>query len=624
MRYFNIPRSCINVVALATVLVAITTASASAENIQHHPIARQNGSTRCQVSTFASALPPEARVERVEAVGPGGTFGEPLTNLMYPIPPTNLPELCAVIVAVASSATSTYRFGLFLPTEWSGRLLTVGNGGFGGGINWLDMGAGVQLGFAAASTDTGHSSTTGDARWAFNNSEARADWGYRAIHGTVSIGKTLVAAYYDRAADRSYYSGCSTGGRQGLKEVQISPESFDGALVGAPAWYTSHLNTWVCRIATYNWPADDPKHIDWRTLAPLAAEIVRQCDAGDGVADGIISAPEQCDVDFDALRCADESTSSSSSNSSASAPFATSSYCLSDAQIGTLRNVYAGYVVADTGETVAPGFLPGSEQQLYAVLNYSDASPYGLGYVRYFVLDDPTFTLADYTDDVLRLAAARDPGNATADAYDLSAFRDRGGKLLLYQGAADGLVPATTARQYYERAVAATSGGDVAAARGFFRRLDVPGMQHCGLSAVGAPWALGGASQAGMLGPAAASVPGFADAAHDALLALVAWVERGVPVDSVVATAWRNATDPASGVLRQRPVCAHPQVARWDGVGAVDDAASWRCAEPAADTTAQTPEQTSAAAPGAAARNPLAALVRAARGVIGAASPGRL
>ncbi|KAI1465597.1 tannase-domain-containing protein [Daldinia caldariorum] len=565
----------LTVAALAATAASSTSAGSNYDNdntnnINHDNIRRQTGDSNCHEDTFASVLPTTAKVERVEHISAGSSFGEPDTDLMYPTPPTNLPELCAVIISVVSSPISSYRYGIFLPADWNGRFLAVGNGGFGGGINWMDMGAGVRYGFAVVSTDTGHNSTTADLRWALNNGEMKTDWGWRALHGTVEQGKDLVTTYYSKPISHSYYNGCSTGGRQGLKEVQISPDSFDGVLVGAPSWYTSHLNTWVCKVATYNWPTSAPKHINWQTLPPIGSEVVRQCDDLDGVSDGIISSPEKCNINFDALRC-------SNGNSDAISDFATSSNCLNDAQIDTLKKMYAGFTIDATGESVMPGLLPGSENQMYTLLNYSDASPYGLGYVRYFVLNDPMFAAAQYNDSLLRLAEALDPGNATADGYNLTTFRDRGGKMLLYHGAADGLVPTTAGSLYYERAVQATSGGDVGAARAFFRRLEVPGMQHCGLTAVGAPWAIGGAGQAAFLGNDTHSVPGFADAGHDALLALMDWVEKGTPVDQVVATAWKEQKDASSGVLRQRPVCAYPDTATWDGKGNMDEAGSWSC-----------------------------------------------
>ncbi|KAH9897390.1 putative ferulic acid Esterase/Feruloyl esterase [Xylariomycetidae sp. FL2044] len=581
---------------VAAHLAVIAVATTTTQNPHDHgdkryigPEPRQAGSA-CTASTFSRFLTSNASVERVESVSAGSTYGDGARDLMYPIQPTNLPDLCAVTIEVVTSATSSYRFGLFLPAEWNGRFLAVGNGGFGGGINWLDMGAGVRYGFAVASTDTGHNSTTADVEWALDNPGRKADWGWRAMHGTVGLGKTLAQAYYSRPVSYAYYSGCSTGGRQGLKEIQISPSSFDGALVGAAAWYTSHLNTWVSKVATYNWPDDEPKHIDWRMFAPLAGEVMKQCDDIDGVADGIISLPDQCALDYEPLTCG--------------TPRANRSACLTEPQIETLRNVYAGWQSSTTGEELYPGLTPGSERQFYLVLNYSQASPYGLGYARYFLLDDPAFALAEFDDGLAALADRLDPGNATADDYDLSAFRDRGGKVLMYHGTADGLVPTRGSGLYYERLVQTTAGGDAGAARDFFRYFMVPGMQHCLATVTDSPWAFGGASQAAQLGNDTWSVPGYRDAQHDALLALMDWVENGNAVDSIVASTWKEAGNASSGLLRQRPLCPYPEMARWDGENDVNAASSWGCG---GNITEAIPSATSAAI--RAMSNPFSAVV---------------
>ncbi|KAI0408911.1 putative ferulic acid Esterase/Feruloyl esterase [Xylaria palmicola] len=522
---------------------------------------RRQSLANCDALALAAVLPANAKIERIEALEAGSTYGDGAADLAYPVQPTNLPALCAVTVAVASSATSAYRVGLFLPAAWNGRFLAVGNGGFGGGVNWLDMGAGAQYGFAVASTDTGHSSPAANVSWALDDPEARTDWGWRGLHGAVVLGKLLAAAHYGRPAAYAYYSGCSTGGRQGLKEAQLYPGSFDGVLVGSAAWYTSHLNTWVTQVASYNWPADDPKHIDWRLLAAIADAVVRQCDDVDGVADGIVSLPGLCDVDLAALSC--------------DAAGANQSACLTAAQAQTLGRVYGDWTAPD-GALLYKGLSPGSERQMYTVLNYSEASPYGIGYARYFLLDNASFALADFDDSIPALAARLDPGGATADDYDLAPFRDRGGKMVMYHGAADGLVPFQGSELYYDRVVDAM-GGNVTATREFFRYFMVPGMQHCWTTVVDAPWAFGGASQAGFLGNDTWSVPGFKDAQHDVLLALMDWVEKDVPVDRVVATTWNVAKNASTGVRRQRPLCPYPEMARWDGAGGLDDAASWSC-----------------------------------------------
>ncbi|KAI0424146.1 Tannase/feruloyl esterase [Xylaria sp. FL1042] len=522
---------------------------------------RRQNSANCDATALAQVLPANARIERVQALEAGSTYGEGTADLGYPIQPTNLPALCAVTIAVASSVTSSYRIGLFLPVEWNNRFLAVGNGGFAGGINWLDMGAGVHYGFAVVSTDTGHSSNGTDVSWALDNPEARTDWGWRAIHGSVVLGKLLTQVYYGRPISYSYYSGCSTGGRQGLKETQMFPGSFDGVLVGAPAWYTSHLNTWVTRVASYNWPVEDEKHIDWQLLPPIADQIIKQCDDIDGVADGIISLPGLCNVDFEALSCERSGADQSA--------------CLTAAQGQTLKNVYSDWRTS-TGEFLYTGLTPSSERQMYTVLNYSNASPYGIGYARYFLLNNASFVLADFNDSLALLADQLNPGNATADNYNLTTFRNRGGKMIMYHGAADGLVPMPGSNLYYDRVVK-TMGSNLTATQEFFKYFMVPGMQHCWATPVDAPWAFGAPSQALILGNDTWSVPGFQDSQHDVLLALMDWVEKNVTVNQVVATTWNNPVDASSGVLKQRPLCPYTQMARWDGVGDLNDAASWSC-----------------------------------------------
>lgn len=193
----------------------------------------------CSVDSFQNVLPSNANILSAVPLANGSTYGEGAADVGYPTNPTNLPASCALIVNVTTSASSSFRFGIFLPTQWNGRFLSVGNGGFAGGINWLDMGAGIRYGFAVTSTDTGHNATTSDGTWALNDPETREDWGYRAIHGTAELGKALTESFYGQNISYSYYSGASTGGRQGLREAQLDPTTFDGLLIGAPAVSTS-------------------------------------------------------------------------------------------------------------------------------------------------------------------------------------------------------------------------------------------------------------------------------------------------------------------------------------------------------------------------------------------------
>ncbi|KAL8406314.1 hypothetical protein RB596_004963 [Gaeumannomyces avenae] len=510
----------------------------------------------CSAEALAGALPANATIESVAPVSAGGTYGEGSRNIAYPTQPEGLPDLCAVVVKVKSSDISSYRFGAFLPAGWNGRFLEVGNGGFSGGINWLDMGARVRAGFAVVSTDTGHSSTSGDVTWA-TNEEVKEDWGHRAIHGSAVAGKQLAKAYYGQAARFSYYAGCSTGGRQGLREAQLYPDTFDGILAGAPAWWTSHLQTWTLRQGALNLPADAPSHIPPQLFPVLAAEVRRQCDGADGVGDGIISQPDKCKLDLSTIRCPSDAAGSD---------------CLTAAQIETASKSHADYVI--DGTYAFSGLELGSEDIWAFLMGGSSPSTYGTQYVQYMLLNNPSWDWRDYNDTIVALADARNPGRATADGFDMSAYKKQGGKVIMYHGMSDALIATGSSTHFYKTVGAATPGSERFA--DWFRFFLVPGMGHCSGTSVDAPWYIGGASQQGSLSADVTQVPTL-ETGHDALLALMTWVERGTAPDKIVATSFGNSRAPNLQASRQRPLCPYPAVAAYDGRGDVNSAESWTC-----------------------------------------------
>ncbi|PCH05239.1 Tannase/feruloyl esterase [Penicillium occitanis (nom. inval.)] len=504
---------------------------------------------QCTTDAFAKYLASDsyrgepAVVQWAYRIPKGGTFQVPDSDIAYPESPTDLPELCVLQVNVTSSTESSYTFGLFLPSEWNERFLAVGNGGFAGGIYWADMGVGVRYGFASMSTDTGHNSISTDGSWAYNSPEKVTDWGYRAMHGSVVLAKELANAYYGKRAGYSYYSGCSTGGRQGLKEVEMYPEDFDGVIAGAPAWWTAHLQPWTVKIGTYNRPGANGNQIPESLFSWIEAQIIEQCDPQDGLKDTVISSPQQCELNLEALLCQGPKTSGSAN-------------CLDPAQLETLYNIYSDYV--DTNQTfVFPHLLPGSESQWSVLVNNGSNNP--LGY------------------DIVQLADKLDPGNATARNFDLSPFQNSGGKLLMYHGMADGFIPTDSSRYFYNQVAKtlAPSGIDL---DNFYRFFYIPGMQHCAGTpdSMHAPWYIAGPNQASSLSSELHSVPGFSDAQHDILLALVDWVEKGVAPDFLIATTWKNDTTQAE-VYRQRPLCAYPKMAFYKGQGDPDQAKNWEC-----------------------------------------------
>ncbi|KAK8079548.1 ferulic acid Esterase/Feruloyl esterase [Apiospora hydei] len=505
----------------------------------------------CTASTFTGALPKGASVELAYPVLGGGSFGEGPSNLGYPLNATNLPELCAVIIRVPSGGSS-YRFGLFLPTKsnWNSRFLATGNGGFLGGIDWVDMAPGPHYGFATLSTDTGHNSAS-DQSWAYKNAEAQKDWGYRAMHGSVDLGKRLTAAYYGRDIAYSYYSGCSTGGRQGLKEIQISPNSFNGVLVGAPAWPTTGLMSWLTALGTWNLPASDPKAFtSTGQYSLLASTVLSQCDKVDGLVDNI---------------CGKRGVDSKD--------------CLTPQQIETVKKVWGDYYTSK-GDLVYNGLELSGENQWDVYTLYGNTENFDTQWEKYWVYNDKSWSWRQYSENVFYDSVRTNPGNATADAFDISGFRRAGGKLILYQGLADGLISARSSLHYYNETVKAVGGGNV---DDFFSFFQIPGMQHClgSPAAVKAPWYIASWGQAAKLPGTAGgySVPGFQDPEHDALLALMRWTENGTAVDSIIATAWDdNSSGQDLSVYRQRPLCPYPKKATYDKKGDPNLASSWACA----------------------------------------------
>lgn len=524
------------------------------------PLSSRQRGLVCRSDTFDGILPKDASIESIDWVSNGSSYGEGPSNIAYPTNPTNLPELCAVTVKVTTSATSAYRFGLIMPTRWNYRFLAVGNGGFSGGINWLDAGAGTRMGFATMSTDTGHNSTSGDLRWALNEEERKKDFGYRAMHGSVVSSKLLIQAYYSDGPRRSYYSGCSTGGRQGLKEAQLHADSFDGLLIGAPAWWSTGLAVWTTMIGVNNLPAGAPSHMPPNLIAALSREVMRQCDKADGLEDGIISSPEACSFNFDAIRCG--------------RPGVSESACFTDEQVKTAQRAYSDYTI--NGKFAFPGLSLGSEDLWGVLMGQSVPDARGQEYIKMFVLNDPNWHWSAFNDSIMAFAADMDPGNLTADNFDLSKFRERKGKIIMYHGDADALIPTRSSDYYYNKTAEAMGG--LLGLRSWFRYFHVPGLGHCSGTRVNAPWYIGAGNQAGALGTGTNSVPGFADAKHDALLALVDWVEKDAAVNSIIATTWKIPTNFTSGVLRQRPLCPFPEKASIiDPGGDEKSAENWQC-----------------------------------------------
>ncbi|KAF2664353.1 tannase and feruloyl esterase [Microthyrium microscopicum] len=435
----------------------------------------------------------------------------------------------------------------------------VGNGGFAGAISWGEMVGGVDYGFAVVSTDAGtHDAGPGaDAKWAENNTEQVTDWGWRALHETVLMGKKLVTEHYGRAPSHSYYMGCSTGGRQGLKEAQLFPEEFDGIIAGAPAWWTKHLQLWNGKVAMYNLPIDASHHIPTEMFAVIEREVLKQCDPQDGVVDNIISDPSKCEFKLETLLCGAGTTKN----------------CLTLPQINMLEKVYSDWTEANQ-TTIFSHLFYGSESSWPMAMGQKEPPTLMTGYVKYMLGLGPNWRWQDTNfPELIALSDRMNVGNATADNFDMSPYFKRGGKLLHYHGWADSsITPGSSIhfRKQVERTLKTKGFQDLDSSYRFFL---VPGMGHCGGSSslTNAPDFIGARGGMGMNKELSAKLR---TPKHDILLAMMHWVENGTAPDSIIAS---KIDAKAGGIYQQRPLCVYPKQARYRGTGDVKDASSWEC-----------------------------------------------
>jgi feruloyl esterase len=415
------------------------------------------------------------------------------------------------------------------------------------------MAAAVAEGYATSGTDTGHPEM--GAKFALGHPEKVKDFGWRAVHDMTVETKVLVKAFYGRAAEHSYFTSCSDGGREALMEAQRFPKDFDGILAGAPAY------NWTALISA---ATEDEKtlmasagaYLPANKLPAITAAALAACDAQDGLKDGVVGDPAKCGFDPAVLACAGAETDG----------------CLTPGQVATLKEIYAAKRDAQ-GREVFPGYSPGAESApgswgVWIVgKKQGDATAmmyFGLGYFKDFVFEQPDWSLGTFDfdrDSEMALAKTGEALNATDT--NLKPFAARGGKLLMYHGWNDPAIPALSSVEYYDGVVASMGKKATEAA---VRLYMVPGMLHCG----GGP----GAADFGQDGDAARG-----DAQHDVFTALEQWVEagKGLGTGPGTLTATKFADDDETkGVVMTRPVCVYPAEARYVK-GDPKDAASFVC-----------------------------------------------
>jgi feruloyl esterase len=435
-------------------------------------------------------------------------------------------------------------FRVGLPENWNGKFYFSGVGGLGGRIGSLDKG--LARGYASASTDTGHDAA--DPNWGSNRAK-EIDYGHRGTHVTAVAGKAIAAAFYAKPVQHAYFEGCSNGGRQAFMEVQRYPDDFDGIIGGHPATGTPMQ---AGRAVVYQHMLASPDNLlTTEKIELLSRATLAACDARDGLTDGLISNPPACSFDVATLTCKAGDAAD----------------CLTPGQVTTVKKIYGGVKLND-GRTFAYGFPVGHEggtsgwrgwitganppaKQEDGTLAYGpERQPSGYGLMepnfRFLALDDDdpkySWKVFDVDRDQARLKTMTDILSPLDP--DLRPFKKNGGKLIAYHGWSDPGISAAGTVAYFDRMTAIVGGRTPA--DDFARLFMVPGMHHCG----GGP------------GPNT----------FDMLPALEAWVEKGIAPQQVIAT---RSTD--GKVERTRPLCPHPQIARYNGQGSIDEASSFTC-----------------------------------------------
>lgn len=426
-------------------------------------------------------------------------------------------------------------FELWLPAQWNGRLLGAGVGGDAGVFNYRDMSLRISQGFAVVSTDSGHKA--GQAHW-MADAKAGTDYTHRAIHLTTRAAKALTARFYGRPADRAYFTGCSGGGRQALKEMETYPQDYDGVIAGAPGPYMplqSVRMLWFA-LEQKRRPEAALTDADWQLYE---TRVTQQCDGLDGVRDGIMENPAACRFDTASLLCRPGQTGA----------------CLSAPRLAMLDAIVAP-MPDEQGNPMDKGLFPGVRTRP------GPPSPLLRAMWADGVFADPDWDEMTFRRRADLAAANRKMPELRADSVAIAPFIEAGSKAILYQGWQDPSVNAGPTIDFYA-ALAKANGGRERLARSV-RLFMVPGMYHCR----GGPGAdIFGAS-------AQMPVPDDRDPSHDMLWALIHWVEGGHAPAGIVAS--RQAGGEAAFT---RKLCPFPQSARYDGKGPTDSASSWQCVD---------------------------------------------
>lgn len=492
-------------------------------------------------NSLASQFPNTTSVLSAEFIQAGTNISIPSTHPTCPGFNSVVPyNFCRVSLQSKTGPSSAVDLEAWLPSNWTGRFLEVGNGGLGGCFAYTDIDYGAARGFATVGTNNGHTGNYGEPF--FNNPGVLEDFAYRAIHTGAVLGKQTVEAFYGETHSKSYYLGCSTGGRQGFMEAQSFPDDFDGIVAGAPAFAWTGLMVWEGYFATITGLPGSPTFLSPELWAVVLKDLNKQCDGLDGHVDGVIEDPDLCQYKPEGLICEADQDSD----------------CLTGLQAETVRRVFSP-LYDKQGRLVYPRFAPGGDSSLR--LWNGQMFPYTLDWLRYVVYKDPSWNGSIGLDEI---EAAQEAQPYGIDAYnsDLSGIRNSGTKVLHYHGLQDELISSDNSDRYYNQ-VARTMGLPSQELDEFYRYFRISGMAHCTKG-----------TGAFNIGNRAANLAGEG-AEGNVLAAIVQWVEKGDAPEYVLGTAFTN--DSKEVVRFQRKHCKYPARGVYSGSGDADSAASWRC-----------------------------------------------
>lgn len=413
------------------------------------------------------------------------------------------------------------------------------------GIQYYDVAYGAQLGFATVGANNGHNGTSGEPF--YHHPEVLEDFAYRSLHTGVVVGKKLASLFYDEGYDKSYYLGCSTGGREGFKSVQKFPNDFDGVVAGAPAFNFINLLSWSAHFYPITGPPDSETYLSPEKWKVVHQEILRQCDEIDNANDGIIEDPSLCHPALETIIC--KPGSSNTTN------------CITGTQAHTVREILSP-LYGVNGTLLYPRMQPGSELLAAPIMYNGQPFQYSKDWYRYVVYNDTDWPAATWNVHDAAVALAQNPFNIQTWDADLNSFRESGGKVLTYHGLQDQLISSANSKLYYAR-VAETMNLPPEELDEFYRFFQISGMGHCG-----------GGDGAYGIGNGYGTFDGV-DPEDNVLMAMVKWVEEGEAPETVRGAKFVDG--PGSKVEYKRRHCRYPRRNVYTGSGEYTDEDAWEC-----------------------------------------------